>query len=304
MSKMVNKRVREVAASLGLLVLAILLSGCAGVTQRRYGHRIYVSVPDQKLIVLKETPDPETKEVRLHYVTEYPVSTSKFGLGSQPNSNRTPLGKHTIAKKIGGGAPLYANFKDRRLTGEIVPPNTPGRDPIVTRILWLKGAEPQNANSYGRYIYIHGTAEENKIGRPASYGCIRMKSIHVAQLYQLVSERDEVIIVNKRLNPAAYLPPPGTPNMAPVPAGTPGTPGAYMGPPQANNEVKPKVKATPAPVVKKETPQAPQQLAIANPPAIQGSGGAGIGESPTWVAPNRKVAKYQRKGVNPKKIFE
>ena len=78
---------------------------------------------------------------------------------------RTPLGKMEIAKKIGGGAPLGMKFKNRRPTGEIVPIDAPGRDPIVTRILWLKGLEAQNRRAYSRTIYIHGTAEEKPLSR-------------------------------------------------------------------------------------------------------------------------------------------
>ena len=309
--------VRTLAMGLCLPVLALFMAGCASTPAHRYGHRLYISVPDQKMVVMKETPDPETKGVKLLYVTEYPVSTSKFGVGSLPNSNCTPLGKHIIAKKIGTGVPLYTKFHNRRPTGEIVRPDTPGRDPIVTRILWLKGMEAQNANSFGRYIYIHGTAEEAKIGRPASFGCIRMKSTHVAQLYALVDEKDEVYIINKHLNPAAYLPPPGTPSMAPVPAGTPGTPAAYMGPAQATAPVRSKLKPNPsalAPATVAPNPlpasnaqkpvTQPGQFAMASPDPNANGGGAVLGSNPNWVPADRKVAKYYRKGVNPKRIFE
>jgi hypothetical protein len=276
----------------------LLLSGCASLTQPRYGHRLYVSVPDQKMIVLKETPDPETREVRLHYVAEYPVSTSKFGLGSQPNSMRTPLGRHQIAKKIGHGAPLYAKFKDRRMTGEIVLPDSPGRDPIVTRILWLRGMEPQNANSFGRYIYIHGTPEERKIGKPASYGCIRMKSVHVAQLFALVDEKDEVFIINKKLNPAAYLPPPGTP-----PAVQPPVPESYLGPPRAVTGSRPQARRQPASGEGQSSgPQRQMAAVMASPPAMAAD--AQPADETVPKVNERRVARYQRKGVNARRIFE
>ncbi len=135
-----------------------------------------VSVKDQKMALYKEGKR----------VATYPVSTSKFGIGDQPGSNRTPIGKMEVARKIGGGAPMGMVFKGRRPTGEVLRPNAPGRDPIVTRILWLRGKEARTRNAYGRYIYIHGTPEERKIGRPASYGCIRMRSRDVARLYQQV----------------------------------------------------------------------------------------------------------------------
>jgi len=126
----------------------------------------------------------------------YPVSTSKFGLGDWRGSRFTPLGQLQIAEKIGGNAPPGAVFKDRRRTGEIIQANAPGRDPIVTRILWLRGLEAQNANAFGRDIYIHGTPEEWKIGSPASYGCIRMRSSDIIQLYDIVGIGAAVTIVN------------------------------------------------------------------------------------------------------------
>ena len=81
----------------------------------------------------------------------------------------------------------------------IVAPNSPGRDPIVTRILWLRGREAQNANAFGRYIYIHGTPEERLIGMPASYGCIRMRSVDVVQLYNIVGVGASVTVVETPL---------------------------------------------------------------------------------------------------------
>ena len=140
------------------------------------------------------------------FVAMFPVSTSKFCLSDQPNSNGTPLGRMKIAKKIGGGQPLGMKFKNREPAGEIVPVNAPGRDPIVTRILWLKGCEPLNANAYERYIYIHGTAEEAKLGRPASYGCVRMASAQIAYLYDIVGEGARVDIVPGPLPPPDQLP--------------------------------------------------------------------------------------------------
>jgi hypothetical protein len=90
-------------------------------------------------------------------VKTYPVSTSKFGIGSERGSNRTPLGRLEVARKIGDGAPTGMVFKSRRATGEVLKPNAPGRDPIVSRILWLHGTEGHNRNTFGRCVYIHGT---------------------------------------------------------------------------------------------------------------------------------------------------
>jgi len=168
------------------LLIALFLASCAAPDTR---HHIVISTRDQKLAVLD----------RGTLLATYPVSTSKFGLGDYLRSSRTPLGQLEVAKKIGGNAPLGAVFKDRVRTGEIVAPNSPGRDPIVTRILWLRGHEAQNANAFGRYIYIHGTPEERLIGTPASYGCIRMRSTDVVQLYNIVGVGAAVTIVDAPL---------------------------------------------------------------------------------------------------------
>ena len=106
-----------------------------------------------------------------------------MGVGDRPGSFETPLGELEVKDKFGAGQPSGMKFKSRRPTGEIVQPNAPGRDPIVSRILWLRGLEAQNRLAYGRGIYIHGTAEEWSIGTPASYGCIRMRSRDVIQLF-------------------------------------------------------------------------------------------------------------------------
>src|SRR5436189_5448143 len=116
----------------------------------------------------------------------YPVSTSKFGVGDNWGHMTTPLGFLQVAQKIGDHAPVGAVFHNRRFTGEILKPNVPGRDPIVTRIIWLRGLERTNANAFSRGIYIHGTAEERTIGRPASYGCVRMCSKDVTEVYSQI----------------------------------------------------------------------------------------------------------------------
>ena len=168
---------------------ALCLASCATPDTR---HRIVISVPEQRLALLDNGA----------LVATYPISTSKFALGDAPGSRATPLGELQIEKKIGGGAVLGTVFKDRRPTGEILVPDAPGRDPIVTRILWLRGLETQNANAYGRYIYIHGTAEERNIGKRASYGCIRMRSRDVIQLYDAVGWGARVTILDAPLSAA------------------------------------------------------------------------------------------------------
>ena len=185
-----------------LLLSTLVISSCVTPDTR---HRIVVSIPEQRLAVLDNGA----------LMATYPISTSKFAIGDAPGSRGTPLGELEIAKKIGAGAVSGTVFKDRRPTGEILVPDAPGRDPIVTRILWLRGLETQNANAYGRYIYIHGTAEERNIGKRASYGCIRMRSRDVIQLYDIVGPRARVTILDQPLQ--AMLP-----GLAPAP-GTGGT---------------------------------------------------------------------------------
>ncbi len=127
-------------------------------------------------------------------VAVYLVSTSKFGTGDRGGTGETPLGSLEIADKIGDGAPLGAVLKSRRRTGEVVAVDAPGRDAIVTRILWLRGLEAGNEHAYDRFIYIHGTPEERNIGRPVSYGCVRMRSRDVVSLYEAVGKGAQVYI--------------------------------------------------------------------------------------------------------------
>lgn len=148
-----------------------------------------VSVADQKLALYENGAA----------VRVYKVSTSKVGMGDSPASNCTPVGKMKVAKKIGNGLPPGMVFKGRRPTGEILRPNAPGRDPVVTRIMWLTGTEAKTRNAYRRFIYIHGTPEERNIGRPASYGCIRMRSMDVIDLFNHVPEGMPVVVDKGRL---------------------------------------------------------------------------------------------------------
>jgi lipoprotein-anchoring transpeptidase ErfK/SrfK len=177
---------RACAHFLGAVALVLLGGSCASVDRR---HQVIISIPEQRMALLEDGAPLAT----------YPVSTSKFGLGDNPGSSGTPLGALEVAQKIGGGAPSGAVFKDRRRTGEIVSPDVPGRDPIVSRILWLRGREPQNALAYSRYIYIHGTPEERNIGLPVSYGCIRMRSCDVIELFDIVGNGAQVMIENAPL---------------------------------------------------------------------------------------------------------
>lgn len=162
------------------VALAVFMTGCVDTH-----HRLVISVPEQKMLVLK---DGKPSAI-------YPVSTSKFGTGDAVGTYATPLGRFCVRRKIGDGSAPGTVFKSRKPTGEVIPPNAPGRDPIVTRILWLDGLEPHNRNAFSRCIYIHGTPQEELIGTPASYGCIRMRSRDVVSLYELVGRGAEVEII-------------------------------------------------------------------------------------------------------------
>jgi lipoprotein-anchoring transpeptidase ErfK/SrfK len=168
--------------------------------------RVIISVRDQKLMLME-------KGARL---ATYPVSTSKFGLGDSWGRMTTPLGLLQVAQKIGDHAPAGAVFHNRRFTGEVIKPNAPGRDPVITRIIWLRGLQASNAHAFSRCIYIHGTPQEKLIGRPASYGCIRMKSCDVAALYAQLPLGAIVEIVPDRLPKV-----PKAPRGAVFTAGTP-----------------------------------------------------------------------------------
>lgn len=152
--------------------------------------KIRVNVAAQRMDVVEGGADGG------RVAASFPVSTSRYGTGAQPGSNRTPVGRFVVAEKIGGEAPLGAVFVGREPTGEIAAPEAPGdpRDRITTRILWLAGLEPDNANTHGRYIYIHGTNHEEAIGEPQSHGCVRMRNADVARLFEMVPSGTEVEI--------------------------------------------------------------------------------------------------------------
>ena len=171
------------------LISGLLLTSCGSTPFKDTSSKMIVSVKDQTMLLTKDGKP----------VKAYRVSTSKFGVGNTRNSYRTPLGKMEIARKIGGGSQSGTVFKSRRKTGEVLKPDAPGRDPIVTRIMWLKGNEHRNNNAYSRYIYIHGTPEERTIGSPTSYGCIRMKSQDIIDLYRRVGLGAEVKVIDGHL---------------------------------------------------------------------------------------------------------
>ena len=155
--------------------------------------RIVIDLPAQSLALFDGQ-----RELR-----RYRVSTSKFGAGEKNGSHCTPRGRHVVRAKIGAGQPLGAVFVRRRPTGEIWTPELhaqfPGRDWILTRILWLSGCEPGrnrlgDVDTMRRYIYLHGSPDSAAMGQPGSIGCIRMRNAEIAELFELVPPYTEVEI--------------------------------------------------------------------------------------------------------------
>ena len=145
---------------------------------------IEISIRDQTLTVRRGSEILRT----------YPISSSRFGLGSEPGSNKTPVGRFRIGEKIGHDMPSGTIFRGRLPLGPGQPlPDT--EDWITSRILWLEGTDPDNSNTKDRYIYIHGTKHEDRIGRPDSHGCIRMRNADVIELFDLVQKGNPVRII-------------------------------------------------------------------------------------------------------------
>lgn len=144
---------------------------------------VRISIRDQRLDLLSGD----------EVVASYPVSTSRFGLGSEEGSFKTPLGCFRVVEKIGANMPLGTIFRARvpLAPGDPLPQT---EDLITTRILWLDGLEEHNANTRARFIYIHGTKHEEEIGQPASHGCVRMRNVDVADLFDRITVGAEVRI--------------------------------------------------------------------------------------------------------------
>ena len=144
---------------------------------------IHVSIRDQQL-TLNENEKP---------IRTYPVSTSRFGIGTEEGSLKTPVGRFRVGEKIGSEIPSGTVFVGRvpLEPGEAPPPT---EDLVMSRILWLDGLEERNANTRDRFIYIHGTKHEDKIGTAASHGCVRMRNADVIELFDLVDEGTQVVI--------------------------------------------------------------------------------------------------------------
>lgn len=149
------------------------------------GRRVEISVADQRLRVYDDGQE----------VASYAISTSKYGLGSEPESNQTPLGEFEIGEKIGDGAAPRTIFRSREVVGVWDPAQPVDEDLVLTRILWLHGRETQNANTRERYIYIHGTNQEELIGTEASHGCVRMHNDDIVELYDMLGVGTPVTIV-------------------------------------------------------------------------------------------------------------
>ena len=171
-----------------LAFLAGLVFAAGEAKAMNFGPEIVISVKDQQLAILEGGKATGT----------FFVSTSRFGEGDELNSYKTPLGMLWVYDKIGDNLQEGAVIKNRSATGEIIPPNAKGRDPIVTRIIWLKGLFGGD-HAYERCIYIHGTPEESSLGHPTSWGCIRMRSDDVVKVYGKVQIGTHVLISNKPL---------------------------------------------------------------------------------------------------------
>jgi lipoprotein-anchoring transpeptidase ErfK/SrfK len=163
------------------------LFGGVSAVASTWSTEVIVSVPDQALALVD----------RGRLIARYPISTSKFGIGDSAGSYRTPLGTLFVSAKFGDNLPPGAVIKNRIPTGELVNANAPGRDAIVARVIWLRGMEAQNRSARDRCIYIHGTPEERRIGKPASFGCIRMRSRDVIALYDSVHIGMHVTVTRK-----------------------------------------------------------------------------------------------------------
>jgi len=179
----------QAIASFVLVLTLVSLAGSRALATPLSADMI-VSVPDQELALVD----------RGKLIARYSISTSKFGTGDSNASYRTPLGTLFVSAKIGDKLPAGAVIKNRTPTGEVVAVDAPGRDPIVSRVIWLRGMEAQNQKARDRCIYIHGTPEERRIGKPASFGCIRMRSRDIIDLYDRVHIGTHVLITLSRIH--------------------------------------------------------------------------------------------------------
>jgi len=173
-------------------------------------EKIITQVEDYVKITFDEVLFISTKNQKLYHIKnkeiidEYTISTSKYGVGNKNGSNKTPLGLHMIKEKHGDNVPINGKLIGRIFYDQIAfiyKDNTISKtDDITSRILWLDGMEKGKnqggiIDSYNRYIYIHGTSEEGRLGKPASHGCIRMRNKDVIDLYKRVKVGTLVLIL-------------------------------------------------------------------------------------------------------------
>lgn len=169
---------------------------CISTYNEQYNELLYVSIKEQKLYHISNN----------NFINVYTVSSAKKGVGNIKNSDKTPTGLHIIKEKHGHETPLNGRMIARKFYGEIATiykdTTSSKSDDITSRILWLSGLEQgvnkgDSVDSYLRYIYIHGTSEEGKLGTPASHGCIRMSNEDVIKLFNQVKEGTKVLILDK-----------------------------------------------------------------------------------------------------------
>lgn len=150
--------------------------------------RLSISIDEQVLRVICDD----------QCIGEYPVSTARNGEGFDVGSYRTPTGKFRICERIGDGEPCGTIFKARVPVGVWDSSDASDDDLILTRILRLEGLETRNANTFERYIYIHGTNREDQIGHPESHGCIRLRNSDIIELFDMITVGDDVEILPSR----------------------------------------------------------------------------------------------------------
>ncbi len=152
---------------------------------------LLINITDQTISLFENSSVPLRSCIEdCKCVKTFPCSTSRFGTGQAEGSNRTPLGLHRIAGKIGADVPAGTVFKSRKVIGHTSQPELAAAK-ITTRILWLEGLEPGfnrggSVDSHARYIYIHGTADQSSIGKPASCGCIHLADADLIPLFDLL----------------------------------------------------------------------------------------------------------------------
>ena len=161
---------------------------------KSFNEVLFVNITEQKMYYIKEG----------EIVKTYVISSSSYGVGNKAGSNKTPIGLHKVKLKFGDETPVNSRMIGRIFYGDIATiysdTSKSKTDDVCSRILWLVGLEEglnkgEGIDSYNRYIYIHGTSEEGRLGKPASHGCIRMKNKEVIELYEKVKIGTLVLIL-------------------------------------------------------------------------------------------------------------